>query len=369
MLKNLFKKKVSPTENAMASYPAVNLTPTDVEELKKILRAALPNIQAEHNPLAWSWDPDLWVSGKLHYLIPHEVATTKDIAEFLRYIRTASLTFPGGPFVWDLNSLDNLVFLPTSHAERKQKAGIFAAIYSASDEPYQAYCQFVAKILRNIKNNHDETLANTENSVQRRALAAMRSAAQILDFQRSLRAGLVSTSPENVKYFLSNTDELLFGRPDRPATVKVKFQQESVSVVLPHYVRISKTPADQIDATFGEDYICRLEISRVHSDGPEYPEEFGVYLVKKFGEQQGITVEYSANGKAIIPVPPLIKQERDQLLQVFHFTIGTKRSVFTMTLTCPPLQNISEQEKTRINQIINGVIATITEENPASSVH
>lgn len=107
----------------------------------------------------------------------------------------------------------------------KTKAGIFAAIYSASDEPYQAYCQFVAKILRNIKNNHDETLANTENSVQSRASVAMRSAAQILDFQRSLRAGVVSTSPENVKYFLSDTDELLFGRPDRPATVKVKFNK------------------------------------------------------------------------------------------------------------------------------------------------
>ncbi|OAI18090.1 hypothetical protein A1507_10115 [Methylomonas koyamae] len=369
MLKNLFKKKVSPTENAIASYPAVNLTPTDVEELKKILRAALPNIKAENNPLAWSWDPDLWVSGKLHYLIPHEVATTKDIAEFLRYIRTASLTFPGGPFIWDLNSLDNLVFLPTSHAERKQKAGIFAAIYSASDEPYQAYCQFVAKILRNIKNNHDETLANTENSVQSRALAAMRSAAQILDFQRNLRAGLVSTSPENVKYFLSDTDELLFGRPDRPATVKVKFQQESVSVVLPDYVQMSKTPADQIVAAFGDQDSCKLEISRPHAAGLEYPEEFGVYLVKKFGEQQGITVEYSADGKAIIPVPPLIKQERDQLFQVFHFTIGTKRSVFTMTLTCPPLQNLPEREKTRINEIINGVIATITEENPASSIH
>ncbi|MDT4288325.1 hypothetical protein RO575_02030 [Methylomonas sp. MO1] len=368
MLKNLFKKKVSAIEST-TDYPAVNLTPTDLEELKKILRAALPNIQAENNPLAWSWDPDLWVSGKLHYLIPHEVATTKDIAEFLLYIRTASLTFPGGPFIWDLNSLDNLVFLPTSNAERKQKPGIFAAIHSASDEPYQAYCQFVAKILRNIKNNHDETLANSENSVQRRALAAMRSAAQILDFQRSLRAGLVSTSPENVKYFLSDTDELLFGRPDRPATVKVKFQQESVSVVLPNYVRISKTPADQIDATFGEDYICRLEISRVHSDGPEYPEEFGVYLVKQSAAKQGMTVNYSADGKAIIPVPPLIKQERDQFFQVFHFTIGTKRSVFTMTLTCPPLQNLPEQEKTRINEIINGVIATLTEENPTSKLH
>ncbi|QSB02845.1 hypothetical protein JWZ98_07905 [Methylomonas sp. EFPC1] len=368
MLKNFFKKKVTTIETA-TNYPAVNLTPTDLEELKKILRAALPNIQAEHNPLAWSWDPDLWVSGKLHYLIPHEVATTKDIAEFLRYIRTASLTFPGGPFIWDLNSLDNLVFLPTSHAERKQKAGIFAAIYSASDEPYQAYCQFVAEILRNIKNNHDETLANTENSVQRRALAAMRSAAQILDFQRSLRAGLVSTSPENVKYFLSDTDELLFGRPDKPATVKVKFQQESVSVALPDYVQMSKTPADQIVATFGDQDSCKLEVSRTHAAGLEYPEEFGVYLVKKFGEQQGITVEYSADGKAIIPVPPLIKQERDQLFQVFHFTIGTKRSVFTMTLTCPPLQNLPEQEKTRINQIINGVIATLTEENPTSKLH
>ncbi|WFP51581.1 hypothetical protein PL263_06010 [Methylomonas sp. EFPC3] len=368
MLQNLFKKKVSAIETA-TNYPAVNLTPANEEELKKILRLALPNIKAENNPLAWSWDPDLWVSGKLHYLIPQEVATTKDIAEFLGDIRTASLTFPGGPFVWNLNALDNLVFLPTDNAERKQKTGIFAAIHSACDEPYQAYCQFVTKILRHIRKNHDETLASTENSEQSRALAAMRSAAQILDFQRSLRAGLVGTSPESVKYFLSDTDELFFGSLTKPATVRVKFQQESVSVMLPHYVRISRTPTDQIDATFGENYICRVEISKIHSVGPEYPEEFGVYLVKQSGEKQGMTVNYSTEGKAIIPVPPLIKHEHDQLLQVFHFTIGTKRSVFTMTLTCPPLQNLPEQEKTKINQTINGVIATLTEENTPSSIH
>lgn len=255
MLKNFFKKKVSVKETTIPNYPAVNLTPSDEDELKNILRSALPNMEAENNPLAWSYDPDLWLSGKLHYLIPQEVATKNDIAEFLKIICDTTLSFPGGPFIWNINSLDNLVFLPTSNAEQKEKAGIFAAIYSSCDEPYKAYCDFVTRFLRQLRKNYHEAIANAENSTQSRTLVAMRAAAQILDFQRSLRAGLVGPSRESIKYFLSDTDEILierFGEFDRPATQKVKFQCESVSVILPDYVRVSKTADDQINATFAE---------------------------------------------------------------------------------------------------------------------
>ncbi|MDD1619938.1 MAG: hypothetical protein LUQ11_00540 [Methylococcaceae bacterium] len=365
MLKNFFKKKVSVRETTIPNHPAVNLTPSDEEELKKILRSALPNIEAGNNPLAWSYDPDLWLSGKLHYLIPQEVATKNDIAEFLNIIRDTTLNFPGGPFIWDINSLDNLVFLPTSNAEQKEKAGIFAAIYSSCDEPYKAYCDFVTRFLRQFRKNYHEAIANAENSTQSRTLVAMRAAAQILDFQRSLRAGLVGPSRESIKYFLSDTDEILierFGEFDRPATQKVKFQCESVSVILPDYVRVSKTADDQINATFGEGDICRIEISRTMSVGIDHPEEFGVFLAKQFGERQGLTVNYAADGKAVIPALPIVKEIQGEHLQFSHFTIGTKRTVFTMTLSCPPVQNLPDRVKTRINEIINGVIATLSEE-------
>jgi hypothetical protein len=140
------------------------------------------------------------------------------------------------------------------------------------------------------------------------------------------------------------------------------FANRSASVVLPDYVQVTKTSNDQIDGHFGSQKEFRVEISRTFAAEHDRPADFGIYLVNKLAEKHGLKAK-TTNGRAVVAVPPSIKTLEDgQIIQFFNFSIGTKHTVLSMTLTTPPVQKIAPEDRTKINDVINSAISSLSEQ-------
>lgn len=185
------------------------VTPDEDETIKNMLRNALPQIKARNEALWWTYDPDFWKSGKVHFIIPKEVVTNPKI--FNLFNKLAELTEKESilDIVFDINSIDNILILPFDNKERKSKAGFYVALYSDSDMPFISYCDFVLKILEHISLEYEEAISKENANYDVPALEAV---AKISDLMKQLRAGLASNKLEELKFFLNDNDEIFLSR-------------------------------------------------------------------------------------------------------------------------------------------------------------
>lgn len=184
----------------------VEIKPTTEEQLEVILKNSYTNIAAGNNPLAWTFDPNSWSSRKIHFLLPEAVAKIPENHTFFKDLLKNTIRSPAGPYSWNINLPGNLIVLPTDIKERDRVKGRCAAIYSDNHAPY---IDFVSKNFKFIRDQYYLSIKDGKSDVGANAL---RAAAQIEDLQRKLRSNLAADSPDNVKFFLSDSDPILVSR-------------------------------------------------------------------------------------------------------------------------------------------------------------
>ncbi|MCQ8183232.1 hypothetical protein NP603_19115, partial [Methylomonas sp. SURF-1] len=197
----------------------INLVKGESKTYRRAIQAAFDGRLAEGDPLAASYDHATWSSDQTHHLIAEKVINNDLVLkEFFANLRTATIGAPGGAYVFDINNPNNLVNLPTTNDVRSGNTTLSAALHNGNSAEHQAFDAFTRKVLHEIVDQYTIAERNLGqpnqpvDSPEARQALALKAAAQVEDFQRTLRAGLYGETASEIKYFVNINDEILIAR-------------------------------------------------------------------------------------------------------------------------------------------------------------
>lgn len=201
----------------------VNFDPTFTKGSNKTYRNLVQDAYAgrlaEGDPLAASYTHATWAAqDQTHHLISENVMKDQALQDFFKSLRGNTIGAIGGAYVWDINNPNNLVNLPTTNAVRASNPSVSAALHFGNSAEHDAYDAFSRKVLQNIAGQYGGALENLgtpgypANTPEARQALALKAAAQVEDFQQTLRAGLFGPSPSSIRYFVNLNDDFLTTR-------------------------------------------------------------------------------------------------------------------------------------------------------------